>query len=53
MAIGNYSTNEIRMPRRQLSDTEECSAYFQFTEPIKDPLRYEPDTFFLNTWIGA
>jgi hypothetical protein len=53
VAVGHHATDELGMSRGQLSDTEKCSPYLQFTEPIKDPIRDEPNTFFLDAWVGA
>ena len=51
--IGNDSTNELRMPCREFSNTEERASDTQRPKPIKNPVRNDSDPLFLNGRIGS
>jgi hypothetical protein len=53
VSVGNHSTNEIGVSRRQFGDTKEGSFYVELTQPIKNPIRNDSDPLFLNGRIGS
>jgi hypothetical protein len=53
VSVGNDTTDEFGVSRRQFADTKEGSLYVELTQPIKDPIRNDSDPLFLNGRIGS
>jgi hypothetical protein len=53
VSVGNHTTNEIGVSRREFTDTKKCPLDAKLTKPIKDPVRNDSDPLFLNGRIGS
>jgi hypothetical protein len=51
--VGNHSTNEFGVPRREFADAEKRSLDAELPQPIKNPVRNDSDSLFLNGRIGS
>jgi hypothetical protein len=51
--VGNHSTNEFGVPRREFADAEKRSLDAELSQPIKNPVRNDSDSLFLNGRIGS
>ena len=53
MSIGNHSTNELGVSRREFANAEERSLDAEFTKPVENPVGNESNPLFLNGRIGS
>ena len=53
VSVGNDTTNEIGVSRREFTDAEKRPLDAKLTQPIKDPVRNDSDPLFLNGRIGS